>query len=192
MSGRASHARVRTHRLQRRCERQCARVALGPPDDNEDGDTMTTQRTPDDSLGSHELLAMSAEELDDLFTRSAAGAMPDGEYDGTAIAAPGTEFAEVAAKLAHLLAWKGKVFDARRGVLENRVTPFDLHAVVATVYRGESWFDEKECIILDYSETSLIAHWIRDEIREVAAGLYLGLVFWDKTRILYFALHSHA
>ena len=28
--------------------------------------------------------------------------------------------------------------------------------------------DNKDCIVLDYSETSLLAHWIRDEIREVA------------------------
>ena len=42
--------------------------------------------------------------------------------------------------------------------------------------------------MLDYSDTSLIAHWIRDEIREVADGLYLGLVFWKRTRILYFSL----
>ena len=26
--------------------------------------------------------------------------------------------------------------------------------------------DGKECIVLDYSETSLLAHWIRDEIRD--------------------------
>jgi hypothetical protein len=137
-----------------------------------------------------ELVGMSAGELDALFSGSPAGAMPDGEYDGTAITAPGTEFAEIAAKVTHLLAWRGKVFNAQRGVLENRVTPFDLHAVVATVYRGESWFDSKECIVLDYSETSLIAHWIRDEIREVADGLYLGLVFWERTRILYFTLKA--
>ena len=31
--------------------------------------------------------------------------------------------------------------------------------------------------MLDYSKTSLIAHWIRDEIREVSPGIYLGLVY---------------
>jgi hypothetical protein len=138
------------------------------------------------------LVAMSGDDLDALFARSRPGAMPNGEYDGTAITAPGTEFAEIAAKITHLLAWKGKVFNAERGVLENRVTPFDLHAVVATVYRAPSWFDDRECIVLDYSETSLIAHWIRDEIREVADGLYLGLVYWQRTRILYFTLRAHA
>jgi len=151
---------------------------------------MSTGKTEDGAIDVGALLEMSGDELDSLFSRSPAGPMPDGEYDGTAITAPGTEFAEIAAKLTHLLAWRGKVFDAERGVLRNRVSPFDLHAVVATVYRGESWFDKKECIVLDYSETSLIAHWIRDEIREVGDGLYLGLVFWEHTRILYFALRA--
>lgn len=151
---------------------------------------MSTGMKRDGTLDVDTLLSMSARELDELFTRSPAGGMPDGEYDGTAITAPGTEFAEIAAKVTHLLAWKGKVFNAERGVLENRVTPFDLHAVVATVYRAASWFDNRECIVLDYSETSLIAHWIRDEIREVADGLYLGLVYWQRTRILYFTLKA--
>jgi len=56
------------------------------------------------------------------------------------------------------------------------------------VYRDESWFDGKEAIILDYSKTSLVAHWIRDEIREVAPGLYLGIVYWDHDKILNFSL----
>ena len=138
------------------------------------------------------LLEMSEGQLDELFTRSPAGPIPRGEYDGTAIAAPGTEFAEIAARIAHHLAWKGKVFDPASGELRNRVTPFDLHAIAAKVYRGDSWFDQKECIVLDYSQTSLIAHWIRDEIREVADGLYLGLVFWKHTRILYFSLRAES
>jgi hypothetical protein len=135
---------------------------------------------------------MSPDELDDVFRRSPAGPIPNGECDGTAIAFAGTEFAEIAAKLAHLLAWKGKVIDAEHGVLRNRITPFDLQAIQATIYRQASWFDDKECIVLDYSHTSLVAHWVRDEIREVAKGLYLGLVFWQRTRILYFTLRVPA
>jgi hypothetical protein len=40
--------------------------------------------------------------------------------------------------------------------------------------------------------TSLIAHWVRDEIREVAPGLYLGFLFWDHDRLLNFALRVAA
>ena len=138
------------------------------------------------------LVEMSHDELDDLFRRSPAGPIPDGETDGTGIAFPGTEFAEIGAKLAHLIAWKGKVFDRAKGVLCNRITPFDLKAIQATVAYGESWFDGGECIVIDYSKTSLIAHWIRDEIRLVAPDLYLGLVFWDRTRIAFFVLRVPA
>jgi hypothetical protein len=37
-----------------------------------------------------QLLTMSQEQLDALFTASPAGAIPDGEAEGTAIVAPGT------------------------------------------------------------------------------------------------------
>jgi hypothetical protein len=29
-------------------------------------------------------------------------------------------------------------------------------------------------IVLDFSETSLVAQWIRDEIRQIGPGMYLG------------------
>jgi hypothetical protein len=143
-------------------------------------------------LDADALVHMSPGELDELFRESPPGPIPSGKTDGTAIAFAGSQFAEIAAKVGHLVAWRGKVFDAERGVLLNRITPLDIHAIRARVYLGESWFDQKECIVLDYSETSLVAHYVRDEIREVADGLYLGLVFWRKTRIIYFALHVTA
>jgi hypothetical protein len=145
-----------------------------------------------EAIGMPKLLELSHDELDDLFRRSPAGPIPNGETDGTLIAFPGTEFTEIAAKLAHLVAWKGKVFDREHGVLRNRITPFDLDAIQAKVAPGESWFDGQPCTVLDYSHTSLIAHWIRDEIRLVAPELYLGLVYWDRTRIAYFALRVPA
>lgn len=133
---------------------------------------------------------MSLAELDDLFRRSPAGPIPDGPVDGTVLCEPGTELSEVAAKVAHLLFWKGKVFDSKAGQLRNVILPVGMQAIVADVYRDTSWFDGKECIVLDYSKTSIVAHWIRDEIRMVAPGLYLGLVFWDRKRILDFALSN--
>ena len=51
---------------------------------------------------------------------------------------------------------------------------------------------KKECIVLDYSETSLLAHWIRDEIREVAPRTYLGKVYLGKKRLIDFALEFPA
>ncbi len=135
-----------------------------------------------------QLLTMAQAQLDELFTKSVPGEIPDGEAQGTAIIAPGTAYtAEIAAFINHF-AWQGKVFDSKNGVLKNRILPFGLNAIIAKVYKGPSWLDGKECIVLDYSETSLIAHWIRDEIRLIGRGLYLGKEYWDKTRLIDFAL----
>jgi hypothetical protein len=135
-----------------------------------------------------QLLAMSQKELDDLFTASEPGEIPNGEANGTAIIAPGTTYSpEIAAFINHF-AWQGKTFDAAKGTLRNRILPFGLNAILAKVYRGQSWFDGKDCIVLDYSETSVVAHWIRDEIRVIGPGLYLGLVYWDKSKLIHFAI----
>ena len=48
--------------------------------------------------------------------------------------------------------------------------------------------DNKQCIVLDYPRTSTVAHWIRDEIRNVAPRLYLGFAYWGKTRFIGFSL----
>jgi hypothetical protein len=135
-----------------------------------------------------DLLKMSQAQLDELFTNSAAGEIPDGEAKGTAIVAPGTTYTEDIAEFINHFAWQGKTFDAKKGVLRNRILPLGLNAIIATVYKAPSWLDGKECIVLDYSETSLLAHWIRDEIREISQGLYLGKVYWRKKRLIDFAI----
>jgi hypothetical protein len=143
---------------------------------------MADVRTGDD------LVHMTQQQLDDLFRQSPAGDIPRGEAKGTVIVDPGTETSEIAAKVAHAVAWQGKVFDPDKGVLLNEVTPFHIDAIKAKVYKDDSWFDGKECIALDYSETSIVAHWIRDEIRLVAPALYLGIVYWAHDRLINFAL----
>lgn len=135
-----------------------------------------------------QLLAMSQKELDDLFSASPAGSIPNGEAHGTAIIAEGTKFSPEIATLINVFTWHGKTFDAEHGTLTNRILVFGLNAIVAQVYKSESWFDGKECIVLDYSKTSLLAKHIRDEIREIGPGMYLGIVYWDKKRIIHFAL----
>jgi hypothetical protein len=74
--------------------------------------------------------------------------------------------------------------DPQRATLKNRLLLLGAKAIVAQVYRGESWFDGKECIVLDYSQTSIVAQWIRDEIRETSPGLYLGVVYWGKKKLV--------
>lgn len=135
-----------------------------------------------------QLLKMSQPQLDELFSSSAAGEIPDGEATGTAIVAPGTSFSPEIAKFISLFAWQGKIFDRDRGVLRNKILPFGLSAIIAKVYKGNSWLDGKECIVLDYSDTSLVAHWIRDEIREISPKVCLGKVYWGRQRLIDFAL----
>lgn len=135
-----------------------------------------------------DLLKMQQNELDDLFSAHEAGPIPDGEAEGTAIIAPGTAFSAPMAKMISFFAWQGKVFDGERGTLRNNILPFGLKAIVAQVYKGPSWHDGKECIVLDYSDTSTVAQWVRDEIRMIQPGLYLGKVYWEKTRLIHFAL----
>jgi hypothetical protein len=135
-----------------------------------------------------QLLAMSQAELDELFKNSPPGEIPDGDAEGTAIIAPGTTYSDNVARIISHFAWQGKSFDGKKGVLRNRILPFGLNAIIARVYKGPSWLDGKECIVLDYSDTSLLAKWIRDEIRLIGPGTYLGKVYWDGKRLIDFAL----
>jgi len=146
----------------------------------------------DTILNNDRLLAMSQQQLDDLFKSSPAGPIPNGEAKGTAIIAPGTTYSADIAHAINVFAWQGKSFDAAHGVLVNRITPFGLNAIVADVYVAPSWLDGKDCVVLDYSRTSTLAHWIRDEIREVAPNFYLGVVYLAKKRLINFSLDFSA
>lgn len=134
------------------------------------------------------LMDMEQDALDELFSSVSAGAIPDGEAEGTAIIAPGTRFTPLIARFINGFAWQGKVFDSEKRVLKNQILPFGLNAILAKVYTDKSWLDGKECIVLDYSDTSIVAQWIRDEIRQIGPGMYLGKVYWDDTRLIDFAL----
>jgi hypothetical protein len=140
------------------------------------------------TIDAKQLLKMSQQQLDALFGAHEAGPIPDGEAKGTAIIAPGTSDSESIAELINIFAWQGKVFDAKAGVLQNHILPLGLKAIIARVYKGPSLLDGKECIILDYSETSLVASHVRDEIRQIEPGFYLGKVYCDQARLIDFSL----
>jgi hypothetical protein len=140
------------------------------------------------ALDAKQLLKMSQQELDALFSAHDAGPLPDGEAKGTAIIAPGTAGSEKIAELINIFGWQGKVFDAKAGLLRNHILAIGLKAIIARVYKGPSLLDGKECIVLDYSDTSLVASHVRDEIREIESGFYLGKVYWDKKRLIDFSL----
>ena len=137
-------------------------------------------------------LGQTREELDEIYRNAEPGAMPTGDMRGTAILA-GSIFSKIVAAFARMFAWQGKVFDmfaedGQVGILVNKISPFSLTFIIAKVYREPSWMDGKATIVIDYSKTSFFAKVIRDEIREVEPGVYLGKVWWGKMRILDFAL----
>jgi hypothetical protein len=131
---------------------------------------------------------MTQSQLDELFIVSPAGDIPDGESKGTAIIGAGSSLTPEIAGFINYFVWQGKIFDARAGLLKNKILPFGVAAIVARVYKGESWLDRKECIVLDYSQTSLVAGWIRDEIRMIEPGFYLGQAFGGRARLFHFVL----
>jgi hypothetical protein len=135
-----------------------------------------------------QLLAESREELDARFKAAPAGPIPDGEGAGTAVVCSGSICARPIAWFVRSFLWQGKVFDARSGTLVNRLGLPSVRAIRAKVYEAPSWNDGRPCVVLDYSRTSFVARKIRDEIREIEPGLYLGQVWWGKKRLVDFVV----
>ena len=132
--------------------------------------------------------ALSPAELDALFASGSPSA-PPGRVDGTVVLAPGTALAE---PLAQALgrAWHGKVFDHAAGELLNRVGRGERLAGRARFAVGPSRIDGRAAVILDYSDSG--SRWlapVRDELREITPGLYLGVTFVRGRRLGRFALH---
>ena len=134
------------------------------------------------------LVRMSSAQRDEVFRSSPAGDVPRGTGDGVALLPLGPLPTRISAAVIRALIWKGKVFDPRYDGLRNRLTPFGFRLIRAKVSKGPSWVDGEQCIVLDYSRTSLVAHWVRDEIREVAGRTYLGQVFVRGRKLLHFTL----
>jgi hypothetical protein len=138
-----------------------------------------------------EVKERSRAELDELFRNAPAGEIPVGPTAGTALFAPGKSIGKLLATLTRLLFWQGKEFEPETRRLKNLITPFGVRAIAADVYEADSWLDGGRCIVLDYSKTSWVARWVRDEIREMEPNHYLGIVYVRTRRLpLMFALRS--
>jgi hypothetical protein len=144
--------------------------------------------TSDFSL--NKLSSLSGGQLSLVYSNSAAGDIPDGESNGKAMILPGTILGAGLSAIANTL-WKGKVFDRKSGGLINKI--LGMRLIRAKVFGGTSWSDGKQSIIIDYLSTSLIAFFVRDEIRQVRDDLYLGkcyirMPFGCRFNALWFAL----
>src|SRR6185295_11038979 len=128
-------------------------------------------------LTARDLPSMRGSQLDQLFADAPAGEIPVGKGSGQALMATGTFAARPLLTITRLLAWQGKVFDGPSHTLRNLISPFGVKAIAADVYVDASRLDGNPCIVLDYSKTSRVAGFVRDEIRQIAPGLYIGVVY---------------
>lgn len=120
-----------------------------------------------------DLVDLSGGQLDALYRGSVPGPVPPGRVRGVALY-PDARFPKAKSRAAKL-AWQGKVFDPESGTAVNRF--FGLKVIRGRVYTGESWLDGGPALILDYQGTSTVYGDYRDEIRQVAPGVYLGLMY---------------
>jgi hypothetical protein len=121
------------------------------------------------------LVRMGPAELEQVYRQSvSAVTVPSGRVRGRALPYPGSRIAPAASRAAKLV-WQGKVFRPADSTAINRF--FGVRMIRGNVYQGPSWLDGQPSLILDYQGTSLVYRRYRDEIRQVAPGVYLGLMY---------------
>ena len=139
-----------------------------------------------------QLSCMSWCQLEQIYTQAVPGSIPTGYLRGQAIYCPDALFTPTRSKMTKAV-WHGKHFCPEEGMLINQWC-LGAQAVRARVGYGESWLDGKPSIIMDYRGVSHIWSDVRDEIREVAPGVYLGLMYRCKAgqprMKMFFALES--
>ncbi|WP_422925611.1 hypothetical protein [Singulisphaera sp. PoT] len=138
-----------------------------------------------------QLIRLSQPQLDSLYMQAGPGTVPPGRVKGRVIYNPGSRITVPASKVARFM-WQGKTFNPEDSTAINRF--FGIKIIRGKTYQGESWLDGRPSLILDYAETSRLYRPYRDEIREVAPGLYLGLMYErttpQATFKMYFALEA--
>lgn len=108
-------------------------------------------------------------DYEEWFRRGVVDGIPCGKTRGTVLYSQG-HWPKLKARLQGSV-WKGKHFHAD-GTLTNRWRGFE--AVSAPVSIGESWLDGQACIVMEYADDAKIFGGIRDELRRIAPGVWLG------------------
>jgi len=125
-----------------------------------------------------QLACMDWPSLEALYRQANTGSIPVGYVRGRAIYCPDQALSGAKSAVVHVL-WHGKDFDCASGTLVNQW--LGVKAIQARVCRGTSWLDGRPSIIMDYRGTSWVWNDVRDELREVAPGLYLGIMYRCKS-----------
>jgi hypothetical protein len=125
--------------------------------------------TAGDPAAVSELRRQTPEELDAQFAQGQAAELPVGAFRGTVQLRVDARHPRLRARLAGL-AWKGKVFEPG-GHFTNQWAGF--RAVASQADVGPSWCDGRPCVVLEYPPGSPVFANARDELREIAPGVYL-------------------
>jgi hypothetical protein len=140
-------------------------------------------------LGFDDLARMSAAELECIYRQGEPGCVPHGFARGRVVYPAETFLGGMKAEAARHL-WKGKHFKADDMTLINQWC--GVRCIRAAIHPGTSWLDGRPAIILDYGSTSRVWSNVRDEMREVAPGVYVGAMYvcrGDEARLkLFFVL----
>jgi hypothetical protein len=164
----------------------------------------------DSTLTLNDLSERSVSELSELYQQASMSATMnklDGHPKGRMLAIKGADSAPVARVIrmiskASLFPWGGKSFKST-----NKKEGSGINRINLTLFQ-QNWFpfktvvepsaiDGKQCIYLDYdlAGNPWFIRRIRDELREVSAGLFLGPAMWKKkkggaTLLLWFAIDT--
>src|SRR5215207_4131261 len=109
-------------------------------------------------------------ELARLFEQATPGAIPVGSAKGRVLLMTSAKFPRLKANLACTV-WKGKQFHDDGGLINQFV---GFQALRASVEMGTSWHDGKPCIVIEYPPGTPLFGNVRDELREIGLGLYVG------------------
>lgn len=128
--------------------------------------------SPSEAAGRSEWLRLSPEQLRCLFQGAELGPVPCGSFEGETAFVPTERCHRVRSCLANTL-WQGKQFGP--GTMINRWAA-GAEAVPGRVSSGCSLLDGRPCHVIEYRGQAHIWKDIRDEIRQIEPGFYLGVM----------------
>lgn len=138
-----------------------------------------------------DLQHLGPQELAALFCQAPCGSQPVGCFRGRVLYVIDARHPQHRARMQGLL-WKGKCFEPDGDCINQWAGFQALHAQAEV---GSSWLDGAPCIVLHYAPGTPLFGNARDELRQMAPGLYLGLM-WEKEPCphlkSYFALQQEA
>ncbi len=133
------------------------------------------------------LLFLSRKQLDKFYSKGSFLRYPEGSYQGKPL------FFLFGLRLLPLnwlvsLFWKGKTFSVLGRLVSNKILFWNLFYGRFSI--GKSRFDKKSCIVLNYSKSSFIGFFVKDEIRRVNDELFLGRAYVFGVFTCYFVLNA--